>query len=225
MVEGIETMTSKNAQELTNAFGYLFGDEVDGLHQLANMLPENPLVINIGAGSGTSGMAFLESRNDLWLTTVDKRLEDSPLGSLGSELIALSATGLDFLDRYMAINGDSKDVGKLWNGDDKDSKIDLVFIDGDHRYDGCKGDMDAWLPHIKSGGILAFHDYDKIACYYKACKNREPTQAERERVLVVPKLRRAIKPWPAVTYVVNEFMVGNYEQVLYVNSLIAFRKP
>lgn len=41
----------------------------------------------------------------------------------------------------------------------KDDSLDFVFVDGDHEYDGCKADIVAWLPKIKSGGILAGHDY------------------------------------------------------------------
>ncbi|NEO93666.1 MAG: class I SAM-dependent methyltransferase [Moorea sp. SIO3G5] len=36
--------------------------------------------------------------------------------------------------------------------------IDFLFIDGDHSYEGIKGDWEAWTNHIKSGGIVALHD-------------------------------------------------------------------
>jgi hypothetical protein len=35
----------------------------------------------------------------------------------------------------------------------------MVFIDADHSYEHCKADIQAWLPNIKLGGIIAFHDY------------------------------------------------------------------
>jgi Methyltransferase domain len=37
--------------------------------------------------------------------------------------------------------------------------IDFVFIDGDHRYEGVKKDIDAWYPIVRSGGVIAGHDY------------------------------------------------------------------
>lgn len=37
--------------------------------------------------------------------------------------------------------------------------VDLVFIDGDHRYDACKRDIELYAPHVRPGGILAGHDY------------------------------------------------------------------
>jgi hypothetical protein len=37
--------------------------------------------------------------------------------------------------------------------------VDWVFIDGDHSYQGCSADIDAWWPKIRKGGILSGHDY------------------------------------------------------------------
>ena len=36
--------------------------------------------------------------------------------------------------------------------------IDVLFIDGNHRYEAVKADCDAWLPHLVSGGQVVFHD-------------------------------------------------------------------
>jgi len=38
--------------------------------------------------------------------------------------------------------------------------LDIVFIDGDHEYEGVSNDIEAWLPKVKNGGIIAGHDYD-----------------------------------------------------------------
>jgi len=37
-------------------------------------------------------------------------------------------------------------------------KIDFLFIDGDHGYDGVKKDFKMYSPLVKEGGIIAFHD-------------------------------------------------------------------
>jgi len=39
--------------------------------------------------------------------------------------------------------------------------LDLLFIDGDHTYDGVKQDFEMYSPFVKSGGIVAFHDIAK----------------------------------------------------------------
>lgn len=43
-------------------------------------------------------------------------------------------------------------------GADFHNKIDFLFLDGDHSYEGVKTDVDTWLPKVKSGGVVAMHD-------------------------------------------------------------------
>jgi len=40
-------------------------------------------------------------------------------------------------------------------------KLDYLFIDGDHTYDGVKQDFEMYTPFVRSGGIVAFHDIAK----------------------------------------------------------------
>lgn len=37
--------------------------------------------------------------------------------------------------------------------------IRLLFVDGAHTYEAVKGDIDAWLPRVISGGVVVFDDY------------------------------------------------------------------
>lgn len=43
----------------------------------------------------------------------------------------------------------------------EDESLDFVMIDGDHQYEAVKADIDAWLPKVKHGGVLAGDDYDE----------------------------------------------------------------
>ena len=38
------------------------------------------------------------------------------------------------------------------------SKLDFLFIDGDHSYEGVKKDFEMYSPLVRKGGIIAFHD-------------------------------------------------------------------
>lgn len=53
------------------------------------------------------------------------------------------------------IEGDSQQEALSWM-----KPIDLLFIDGDHTYEGVMRDLLSWVPHVKSGGTVMMHDYD-----------------------------------------------------------------
>jgi predicted O-methyltransferase YrrM len=40
-----------------------------------------------------------------------------------------------------------------------DGELDLVYIDGDHRYEGVLADLKGWRKKLKEGGIMAGHDW------------------------------------------------------------------
>jgi SAM-dependent methyltransferase/predicted O-methyltransferase YrrM len=37
-------------------------------------------------------------------------------------------------------------------------EVDLLMIDGDHRYDGVRRDFELYAPLVRDGGLIAFHD-------------------------------------------------------------------
>jgi predicted O-methyltransferase YrrM len=57
-------------------------------------------------------------------------------------------------DRLIPIEGNSHRVA------DQVPEVDIVFIDADHSYRGCKGDIVAYSPKVKLGGTLSGHDID-----------------------------------------------------------------
>lgn len=65
----------------------------------------------------------------------------------------------------------------------EDEQFDLVFIDGDHSYSGCKTDIDAWWPLVKRGGWLSGHDYDHPKFNF-GVKQAVDEWAEKNGVLV-----------------------------------------
>ena len=46
----------------------------------------------------------------------------------------------------------------------RDNKVDFLFIDADHSYEGVKKDFEIYSPLVRKGGIIAFHDI--IPDYY-----------------------------------------------------------
>lgn len=59
-----------------------------------------------------------------------------------------------YKDRLIPIEGNSHLVH------DKVPMVDIVFIDADHSYNGCKNDIIYYKPKVKEGGILSGHDID-----------------------------------------------------------------
>lgn len=57
---------------------------------------------------------------------------------------------------YYSANSTSTDIKtKIY---DANKKLDLLFLDGDHTYEGVKKDYENFSPLVRSGGIIAFHD-------------------------------------------------------------------
>ena len=46
-----------------------------------------------------------------------------------------------------------------WFAENKDLKLDWIYIDGDHSYEGCLADLESSLPMIKKGGMILGDDY------------------------------------------------------------------
>ncbi len=68
-------------------------------------------------------------------------------------------------DHVVPFKGSSQEAAKDWEG-----PIRLLFIDGDHSYEGCKRDFWLWAPFVVPGGIIAIHDvgyFDGSTQFYK----------------------------------------------------------
>lgn len=45
----------------------------------------------------------------------------------------------------------------------KNKQIDILFIDGDHTYEGVKRDFQMYSPLVKKNGIVVFHDIVNVS--------------------------------------------------------------
>lgn len=205
------------AAQLRDDFKYLFTDEVPALKSLVTHLPKDPLVVNIGAGAGTSGLAILETRPDVRLITIDIQDESSPFGCLEAERDVMRRAGLynQLGVRWSQMIGDSFEIGIHWfdywvsfENDPRKQHFgfpDMVFIDGDHSYEHCRDDIQIWSRILAEGGIIAVHDYQKDM-FDHSPDGPHP------------------KSWPGVDRAVDENLLGKYKLHLHVDSLIAFKK-
>jgi len=152
------------AEKLQMAFGFISMDELHYLQELARSIEQSPaVVLNIGAGPGTSGVGFAESRPDLILHTCDMSDKSNPHGCLESERDWMKRAGQDsrFGTSWFQHHYKSEDFAKLWPTVTGFLTIDLLFIDGNHTYEGCAADIYGFFPYVRMGGLIAVHDYDK----------------------------------------------------------------
>lgn len=209
------------AHSMSDWLKYLSNAEVDLLKKLTLGLPDNPVVVNIGAGSGTSGLAFMEAREDITLVTIDIRDEAHPLGSLESERVALKDAGLFSTARNHYIHGESQKIADTFTAWAKANlgkartHVDMVFVDGDHTLEGASADITGWLEHLKKGGVMAVHDYQKKERWVEANPGRE----------ITPEVEaKEIKAWTGVDQAVGELLLDKYVHIATVDTLIAFKK-
>lgn len=127
--------------------------EIDLMKDMVERLPDNPKIVIIGAGAGTSSVAILESRPDAIIFSIDTIFPTGGRYEPG-EKENLKRSGFWFTGQVIQIIGRSQLVGKGWP-----YPVDMVFVDGDHKYDAVKADILAWQDHIQPDGLFAFHDY------------------------------------------------------------------
>ncbi|MCK6586006.1 MAG: class I SAM-dependent methyltransferase [Polyangiaceae bacterium] len=135
--------------------GYLTPDEGLCLHWLALQVPPGCIAVEIGSFKGKSSSYIASGLVpgarlacvDVW---ENRAMPYDPPEDVLPEFQRNVAPYRDKIDIHKGL---SADVAKNWP-----ALIDLLFIDGDHSYEGCIGDIKAWLPHVRAGGWVAFHD-------------------------------------------------------------------
>ena len=148
---------SFEAVRLADAFHYLTKNEVYAIRFFALIQPDNAVCVNIGAGTGTSALAFLEARPDLTYSfwTVDISMEH-PHGGLANEQNAFRTAKMSTPNQILH-DSNTVDYRVYMNKDNP--QIDYLFIDADHSYEGCMADFDNAYPFLKKGSVVGFHDY------------------------------------------------------------------
>lgn len=68
-----------------------------------------------------------------------------------------------------------------------ENKLDLLFTDGDHSYNGVKQDFIGYMPLVRRGGMIAFHDIAEhppdTGCEVSRFWNEIKTQYQYEEII------------------------------------------
>lgn len=121
-------------------------------------LKPDEIYLEIGVDEGRSlTVARYYAHPDVWTIGVDY-IDPAARGPYMNIPLGWNPQGQAMIKhgtRCIFIHGDSQDVAKIWT-----KPISLLFIDGDHSYEGVKKDTLSWEPLVKKGGTIIFHDID-----------------------------------------------------------------
>lgn len=137
--------------------GMLGGEDIALIRELVRQIPtgQKPrLVVDLGAGSGTSALAvFTAGRDDIRVVSVDVRRE-----ALDNTRANMEQYG--FLTRWQGLQGRSDRIA--WSGD---AMIDLLLCDSTHDYASQADELEKWLPYVWPKGLVWVHDYTDQSRY------------------------------------------------------------
>lgn len=125
--------------------------ECEIIWRIAQELPSNAIIVEIGTGKGriTAMLACLSE--DFSIYSVDDYSEACRYAWTAEE----AKSFLTSFRNVKLIIKKSEDFAKEFS-----NFVDMVFVDGSHKYENVCKDIDVWYPKIKIGGIISGHDYD-----------------------------------------------------------------
>src|SRR5256714_2473977 len=141
-----------SSNQLNHGVASLQIDEAALLFRLARDVEQGP-VAEIGRFKGGSTMVFasaLPPGVELWSYDFHVALRpDMPGPELDAELqAALERYGLE--GKVHLLVADSR------TAEPPPGELELLFIDGDHSYEGARTDFDRWSSFVRSGGAARF---------------------------------------------------------------------
>ena len=127
----------------------------------------------IGSGGGFIPRIMTQARMDLWEQQIFEGNNDKNWGDIGTTYVVDACNGVggksDIEDESSLFRSAFhprfiKDTSEKAYYDffvKQDIKIDVLFIDGDHSYEGVKLDFDLYSTILSDKGIIIIHDTDE----------------------------------------------------------------
>jgi predicted O-methyltransferase YrrM len=120
--------------------------------------------LEIGVHNGTSMSYFISSKNakkaygiDLFEETIQRYYHDKLTIVKSKENISKNNSNNCEIE---LIKGNSTHLKTLENIKKLEILFDLLFIDGDHEYNGVKNDFINYSPFVKKDGFIVIDDYE-----------------------------------------------------------------
>ncbi len=149
-----------------NVVGWLNFFQAKAIYNIGRGLLNNSVIVEIGAYKGKSTCFISEA------IKTKKNIEFYSIDTFNSEGLSVNPENRSTYKEYLintlpyrkeisTLKGYSYNIIDLL----KNKKVDLLWIDGDHSYEGVKQDIKDWLPLVPNGGFVIFHDYRKWPTY------------------------------------------------------------
>ena len=136
--------------------------------EVINRFQSGSIFVEIGAylGKSTCFLAekIISSGKDIKFNVIDNWVGHPSDIGLTEEIKKLgdiyaiflnNMTKAGVINKLNIIKGDSAGSANMF----QEKGVDFVFIDAAHDYVSVQNDINAWLPKVKYGGVLAGHDY------------------------------------------------------------------
>jgi hypothetical protein len=119
--------------------------------EITKAVPSNGTVVCLGVWHGRSLVALMEELTKLGKTEVTIMAVDI----FPADTLTIATDYLGEWRNLWIVKADIVEASKLVANE----SIDAIYIDADHSYKGSKEALVAWLPRVKSCGIVSGHDY------------------------------------------------------------------
>lgn len=135
-------------------FTHMTGHELFKLHSFASSMKEGSCFVEIGSYLGASSTFIVSGlHKSSKLYCIDTWENDAMSEGKWDTFVQFQSNIKKYRNQVVPIKMKSIDAAKNFK-----LKIDYLFIDGDHTYEGVKQDVDAWLPKMNANSLIIFHD-------------------------------------------------------------------
>jgi hypothetical protein len=124
-------------------------EQVKVIFEYVQKLDTGAEVVEVGIAHGRTGVAILLAGQGIGVHYTG--IDNFTLGSTCGEVADLLSKFNSSFNIY-ACNSDQV----KW-----EKPIDILIIDGGHYEAAVKADCEIYIPHIKPGGLVMFHDWDE----------------------------------------------------------------
>jgi predicted O-methyltransferase YrrM len=138
--------------------GYFWPDEQKQLYSQVINLNKDAIVVEVGCLAGKSGslLASVARENGFKLYLIDNWADGNDANGIPfKKMFWDKMSELDLITSFTFIELPSVEAARQF----ADNSISVLHLDANHTYEPSKADLKAWVPKLKHGGTMCFHDY------------------------------------------------------------------